>query len=411
MQTAQLDRVDPPCCAAGGGIEVGVAASGARLRSHLSIGSLLALARACMRQLVWARPRVLREAARWEARASRIADERVRAHALASLREKRNLSFGAAFFCILPRRRNASLLRLLVAFEAIWDFLDLLSEDLASGGAVSCAQLHLALVEALTPDAPASDYYRFHLAEDDGGYLRALVETCQAECSRLPSYSRIMPLILDGVANCSVQAINHEHSTQRRAASLRRWASEAFPEDRTTPWFELAAAASAFMPHALLALASEPDCTEGRAARVCAGYFPSVSVAIVMLDSYVDRAEDLARGGHSYLAYYGDERTAVSRLIEIIQTMESEMRELGDRHRHAVIAGCMVAMFLSRDDAHAPSSSASTRQIVEQCDGITRLVLPLLRVFRDFGGVVGASGAHAAEPAVGFPLAQETGRC
>jgi tetraprenyl-beta-curcumene synthase len=353
----------------------------------------------------------LREVARWEACASEIADEHLRAHAVASLREKRNLLLGAAFFCILPRRRHANLLKLLVAFETLWDFLDVLSEDANSGGAISCDQLHLALVEALVPGAPASDYYRFHPRGDDGGYLRTLVEMCQEQCSRLPSYSLVMPLILDGVASCSIQGINHEQNTQRREALLRRWVSEVFPEDHTTPWFELAAAASAFMPHALLALASEPGCTEERAARVCAGYFPSLSLAIVMLDSYVDRAEDLVRGGHSYLAYYGDDEIAVSRLIEIIQTTESEMRKLGDRHRHAVIAGCMVAMFLSKDDAHTSPLSAWTDQIVEQCAGITRLVLPLLRAFRGFSGVGGWSQANTAEPVVGFPLAEEAGQC
>jgi tetraprenyl-beta-curcumene synthase len=408
MQTAHLDRVGPPRRAVGVNVDAAVAA---RSPSHMSIGLLVALARASVRQLVWARPRVLKEAARWEACAAEIPDERLRAHALASLREKRDLSLGAAFFCVLPRKRHASLLRLLVAFEVIWDFLDTLSEDLASGGAVSCAQLHLALVEALTPGAPVSNYYRFCPGGGDGGYLRALVETCQAKCSRLPSYPRVMALVLDGVANCSVQAINHEHSPQRREASLRQWVSDQFPEDRTTPWFELAAAASAFMPHALLALASEPGCTQERAAQVCASYFPSVSLAIVMLDSYVDRAEDLTHSGHSYIAYYLDEQTAANRLIEVIQTMESEMRGLGDRHRHAVIAGCMVAMFLSKNVANTPPLSAQTRQMVEQSSGIARLVLPLLRTFRNVSGVGGSPRAHEVEPVASFPFTEEARGC
>jgi tetraprenyl-beta-curcumene synthase len=303
------------------------------------------------------------------------------------------------------------LLRLLVAFEVTWDFLDLISEDPESGGTVSCDQLHLALAEALTPGIAASNYYRFHPSGDDGGYLDALIETCQTECSHLPSYSRVMPLILDGVANCSVQTINHEQMPQQREASLRRWVSAKFPEDRTTPWFELAAAASAFMPHVLLALASEPSCSEEQAMQVCAGYFPSFSLAIVMLDSYVDAAEDLVQGDHSYLAYYGNEQAAVSRLVEIIQTMEARMRGLDDRHRHAVIAGCMVAMFLSKDAAHTPALRGQTRQILEQSSSVTRLILPLLRVFRNFGGVGGWSGTHVPEPATGFPVAEEPGLC
>jgi tetraprenyl-beta-curcumene synthase len=411
MQMADLDLGDSARSAVGAGLDVEGAASAARSRSRLAITSLVALARASTRQLVWVRPRVLREVARWETCASNISDERLRAQSLASLREKRNLLLGAAFFCILPRKRQASLLTLLVAFEVLWDLLDVLSEDPDSGGAVSCAQLHLALVEALTPGAPASDYYRFRPGGDDDGYLRALVDVCQTECSRLPSYSRVMTLVLDGVANCSVQAINHEHSPRRREGSLRRWVADTFPGDRAMPWFELAAAASAFMPHPLLALASEPGCTEERAARVCAGYFPSLSLAIVMLDSYVDRAEDLERGEHSYVAYYGNEQVTASRLIEIIQTMERAMQGLGDRHRHAVVAGFMVAMFLSQDEAHTTPLSAWTRQMVEQSSGITRLALPLLRTFRNLSGIGSSSRARAVESVASFPVAQEASRC
>jgi hypothetical protein len=154
------------------------------------------------------------------------------------------------------------------------------------------------------------------------------------------------------------------------------------PEERSMQWFEVTAAASAFIPHVLLALASEPDCTDEDVARAHDAYFPWMSLAIVMLDSYVDRQDDAARGGHSYFAYYGDEQTAITRLIATIRHMQQRISGLQSSDRHAVIGSCMVAMYLSKASAFAPASRQSTQQIIGECDGLTRVVLPALGAWR-----------------------------
>jgi len=352
------------------------------------VAALLALTRALGRQLAWGQRLCSREIAGWHARAARIADERLREYALASLREKRDQAYGAAFFWILPARRHTALLRLLVAYQTLWDFLDTVSEQIACDGDASGRQLHLALVEALTPGAPLSDYYGMHPGTDDGGYLRSLVEACQRECSRLPAYSRVQAQVLAGARRCSVQAINHDRVPARRELALRRWAAEEIPNERSISWFETTAAASAFMPHVLLALASEPDCTDEDVARAHAAYFPWVSLAIVMLDSCVDRVDDLARADHNYFSYYRDEQIAVTRLIAIVRRMKCELHDLRDGGRHGVLGSCMVAMYLSKAAARAPASRVDTRRIVRGCsDGIAGLVLPALRAWRICGAV------------------------
>jgi tetraprenyl-beta-curcumene synthase len=352
------------------------------------VAALLALARAVGRQVAWGQRLSSREIAGWRARATSIADEQLRGYALASLREKRDLACGAAFFWTLPARRRTALLRLLVAYQTLWDFLDTVSEGIACDGDASARQMHLALVEALTPGAPVSDYYRMHPGADDGGYLRALVEACQLECSRLPAYSRVQAHVLAGVARCSVQAINHDRVPARRELALRRWAARELPSERSMSWFETTAAASAFMPHVLLALASEPDCTDEDVARAHAAYFPWMSLAIVMLDSFVDRVDDLARGDHNYFAYYRDEQVAVTRLIAILRCMKWQLHGLRDGGRHAVLGSCMVAMYISKAPVRAPASRVGTRRIVRECDdAITRLMLPALRAWRICGAV------------------------
>ena len=57
-----------------------------------------------------------------------IPDAAIRQDALSALDRKRGQTDGAALFSILPRARDASLLRLLVAYQIIWDFLDSVHE-------------------------------------------------------------------------------------------------------------------------------------------------------------------------------------------------------------------------------------------------------------------------------------------
>jgi cytochrome P450 len=336
---------------------------------------------AAARELLWGLPAVSRELHGWRARAEAIPDRTLREDALDSLERKRDHAEGAAMFWVLPDRRDPRLLRLLVAYQTIWDFLDNVSERDTS--AANGRQLHLALSEALDPEAPISDYYRYHSWKGDGGYLRALVEACRKCCEALPSYSHVRPHVLTGVALCAVQSINHEPDPQRRDAALQAWAGrQVIGGCQAMSWFELTAAASGFTPHVLLALAAEPSCSERDIAKALGAYFPWVSLAITMLDSYVDRLDDAASGDHSYIAHYGDVDTAVEHLGAIVDQTVREARALPNGHRHATLVSCMVAMYLSRDCAETHEMRARTLDLANAGGSLTRLLLPLLRTWR-----------------------------
>jgi len=325
-------------------------------------------------------PAVSQEIHTWRALAQAIPDAPLREDALDSIAHKRDHAEGAALFCVLPDRRDRRLLRLLVAYQTIWDYLDNVSER--DTGQENGRQLHLALVEALDPQAPISDYYKHHPWKDDGGYLRALVETCRNSCQALPSYPRVRPHVLAGVRGCSIQSINHDLDHRRRNAALRAWAQRELPGERSLRWFELTAAASGFTPHVLLALAAEPSCEEGEIAEALATYFPWVSLAITMLDSYADQLDDAANGSHSYVSYYGDRDIAAQRLCAIVERIAHEARGLRNGHRHATVVACMVAMYLSKDGARTPALSKSTRHILAAGGSLTRVLLPILRLWR-----------------------------
>ena len=211
------------------------------------------------RMLLWGRRATARELRFWHRQAVGIPDAPIRADALDALARKRDNVEGASLFSILPRHRDDRLLKLLVVYQIMWDFLDSISERGACAGQANGRQLHRALVEALDPDIPISDYYRYHPWKDDGGYLRALVETCRRMCAVLPCYRQVRPLMLRGVRDCAIQSLNHERQPSRRDVGLKEWAEREFPDEHGLSWFEQTAAASAFTPHVLLAIAAEPS--------------------------------------------------------------------------------------------------------------------------------------------------------
>jgi tetraprenyl-beta-curcumene synthase len=338
---------------------------------------------AALRELLWGLRAVSREIRIWRARALLIPDPAIREDALRSLADKRGHTDGAALFWILPHRRDLGLLRLLVAYELIWDFLDCLNEHGASAGTVNGCQLHKALVEALDPAQPISDYYLHHPWRDDGGYLRMLVEDCRAACASLPSYGRLRPLVVREAQRAQVLALNHDLDPAGRDAALRAWARHEFSRERRLSWFELSGAASASLTiHAFLALAAEPDPTQEEIDRTCDAYFPWMSAATTMLDSYVDQIEDLANGDHRYIEHYESPGIASERVRELVTRSAREARRLRHGHRHAVIAASMVAMYLSKDSARTPELREDAASFVRAGGSLTRLLLPILRMWR-----------------------------
>jgi tetraprenyl-beta-curcumene synthase len=349
----------------------------------LSLQQLVVLAHAATRELIWGLPAVAREVRAWRARAVGIPDAAIRQDALSALDSKRGHSDGAGLFCIFPHPRSHELLRLLVAYETVWDFLDSTNERGAAAGQTNGRQLHLALVEALAPSRPISDYYCYHPWREDGGYLRALVGVCRESCAEMPSYERIHPLLVREAIRAQVLAINHDLDPASRDTTLREWATREFPDETEADWFELTGAASASLTiHVLLALTAEPACSAPDITRTFRAYFPWISAATTMLDSYVDQAEDHANGDHSYIAHYPAPQIAARRLRQLIRRSLEEASALPKGEQHTLLVSCMVAMYLSKDSARTQTMRETTRSLVSAGGSLTKVLLPILRLWR-----------------------------
>ena len=341
------------------------------------------MARAAARELVWGLRSAAAEIRRWREHAQQIPDPAIRRDALYALAHKRTHAHGAALFWTIPRCRNLHLLRLLVAYELIWDLLDNLSEHAAADGQTDGYHLHLAIPEAIDPSSPISDYYRRHPWRDDGGYLNTLVHFCQESCAHLPSYALVRPIAIEEARRAQVLAINHDPNTTRRDNALKAWVQRELPQELQGPWWELSGAASAPLAiHSLLALAAEPACTPEDADRVRSAYFPWVSAATTMLDSYVDQAEDRVHDDHSYIAHYPDTISAEHGLRTLVRRSCHETRSLPHGDRHALITAAMIAMYLSKDSALTPDMRAITTSYINAGGSLVRIMFPILRAWR-----------------------------
>jgi tetraprenyl-beta-curcumene synthase len=316
----------------------------------------------------------------WELRARRIPNEMIRQQALESLKAKRGHTDGAGLFTILPRTRCPALLRALITYEIILEFLDDISEHLVEQADVG--QLHRALIEALDPESEISDYYASCPRMDDGGYLETLVQSCRMACVSLVSHDRVKSwLLYHAAANAEVQTLNHLAGCEQRDQALRAWAWKSQDQKPCLQWWELTAAASSSLAiHLLLALAADGDWESPAAA--LAAYVPWVCAASTLLDSYVDQADDAARHDHSYLTHYRSRVVASRRLSWLICTAMIKARSLPNGHRHAIIVASMVAMYLSKSSALAPGARSTTVSLLSSAGPLAIMLLPVLWLWR-----------------------------
>lgn len=335
------------------------------------------------RELLWGLPAVAHEVRAWRRRARTTPDAQIRAHALTSLAHKRGNIDGAALFWTLPRTRNATLIRLLASYEMICDFLDSINEPALAAHPANGRQLHLSLIEALDFNQPPADHYRHHPCHDDGGYLKAHVDACRVRSAALPAYQRVREQVIREAIRFEIIAINHDIAPSRRETAHRGWATREFLSPSEASWFELTAAATASLTiHALLALSADPAASDTNLSRTQDAYSPWITLTTTMLDHLVDQAEDETGGNHSYVAYYPTSEAATQRIHELVRRCLRETYTLEHSERHTLIAACMIAMYLSKDSARTPSMRATTSSLAGAGGSLTRLLVPILRVWR-----------------------------
>jgi tetraprenyl-beta-curcumene synthase len=351
----------------------------------LNGSQLAALASGVGRELGWGLRAARSEVAAWQRRAAQIRAPELRALALHSLADKRSLTEGAARFWEVPRRRSVRLVKVLVAFQILADFLDTVSERgqrAVTARTLDPSSIMLAFVDAVDVDQPTRDYYRDLPGWDDDGYLLALVQACRSCCVGLPSYRRARDRLARHARLAGVLDLHHDPDPVRRDRTLELFALTRFGRDPTVPWFEQAAAASsALTVIVLLTLASEPRTTEHDLDAAIAAY-TTVGALSVALDSFADQFDDAVSGHVSLIGYYPSPPAAVARIGYLIDRSLRDAAGLRHGSRHLLLVSMMIALFLSRDSVRSEALRADTNTLIAAGGTMTRLLVPVLRLWR-----------------------------
>jgi hypothetical protein len=328
-------------------------------------------------------PLVQGQLGEWEDVARTIPDPSRRALALATLREEGLSAMGAGLVAATVRPHSAQLVRLLVALQLAWDYVDTLAEQPAADPVANGVRLHRALLEAIgaAPEPPRDRGDRLDPGGDDDAYLRALVRCCRTAASSLPAFTHVRPAAERELRAAEIQYAHHA-APARREQLLRAWA--AGRGEAEAAWFEQAAAASSSLGVlALLALAADPATDEAAVARVRAAYVPWVDALTALLDSVVDRPADLRAGLPNWLDHYASAALATERLAEVTAHAVGGVRALPRHGRHVAVVTGMVAMHLSQPTARAPDTLPTTRAVLRAADTpVTTVLLALLRAWR-----------------------------
>lgn len=327
-------------------------------------------------------PHARRELRGWERRAHQIPDRVLREHALGKLRSEAMTAEGAAAFAILATVRSCrQVVSACIAFEVIYDYVDALAEEPVADVLGNNRLLYSALVAAFALGGPVEDWYARHPRRDDGGYLRALVDTCRHALSCLPAHQGVRPCLLRSARRAGeAQSFHHAASDAGGEQALANWAAGQRPGDRALEWWELAAASGSPLGFfALLAAAAHPRTTSAEAAAIERAYFPWIAALSWLLESLVDQREDAESGAHSYVAHYDSPQSAARRLATIADHAAADARRLPQAGRHTLLLAGMAGMYLS--EAGADDLAAREAAEAVRCT-IGGPIVPLLWILR-----------------------------
>lgn len=301
-------------------------------------------------------PSACHEIRRWERAAREIPDPLLQTLALKALHDERgNLEGAAAYAAITPHLYRPAVAHATMAFQAVYDYADALSEQ-PDSSPTGIRRLHQALLVALKPGGSVHpDYYQHQARREDGGYLDHLIRRCRSAVGCLPSFP-VVALQIQRAASRIVtyQCLNHQQPGDSYRA-FACWARKETSPDSDLRWWETGAAAgSSLSVFALISAAAQPALQAAHAAALERAYFPWIGSLHTLLDSLVDEQEDTLTNQHCLTARYASDEETASRLQLLALRARERTQTLPDSEHHMMILAAMVSFYLASPRGRPP---------------------------------------------------------
>ncbi|HSZ04852.1 MAG TPA: DUF2600 family protein [Solirubrobacteraceae bacterium] len=321
---------------------------------------------------------------RWESRAAEIPDPRLRGLACGKLANERfNVEVAAMVATIAPSHHRERTVEAVVALQVMFDYLDALTERLATDPIRDGLQLSKAFTDAVTVSAePAGNYYAHHPGAGDAGYLADLAVTVRAALMRLPAIDAVAEVISMIASRCAEAQVRAHASALLGIAQLECWATHE-AADTELQWreFVFGAMGSVLAANALIVAAADERTTREQASELDSTYL-SICVLTTTLDHLVDHERDALTGEQSYLYLYDTHSILAHEITTIAGQVMERTRTISNGPHHAVILAGVVAYYTSQRSAMRQSARPVTERVRDQLRPLITPTLASLHVWR-----------------------------
>ncbi|WP_257351548.1 tetraprenyl-beta-curcumene synthase family protein [Pseudalkalibacillus decolorationis] len=319
-------------------------------------------------------PYVHEELNYWRERAEHIPNEELRTQALASISSKTFHCEGGGIYSLLSNgpTRQKDVIKFIVAYQTISDYLDNLCDRSTSLDPLDFEQLHRSMPHALKPEASLENYYLHREEQDDGGYLHDLVQTCQTVLVNLPGFPHIEDTLKELADHyCNLQVHKHVKKDER-VPRLKDW----FDQNKNTlppmSWYEFSACAGSTIGiFCLISYATHDGFQPDWANKVKNGYFPWIQGLHIMMDYLIDQEEDRAGGDLNFCFYYDDENEMVTRLLHFFQMADKSTKELPHARFHSLVTRGLLGIYASDEKVRAQKDVRTVTKRLMRAGGMT----------------------------------------
>ncbi|MCM2604720.1 tetraprenyl-beta-curcumene synthase family protein [Rossellomorea marisflavi] len=297
-------------------------------------------------------PHVHHELDQWKMKAEAIPNEELRRQALSSIEHKTFHCEGGGIMSLLSLDKKVETIRFIVAYQTISDYLDNLCDRSVSLDPDDFALLHQSMRDSLDVGAEPVNYYALREDQDDGGYLEALVRTCQGVLKDLRNYEAIkaeLAQLCDYY--CDLQI--HKHVKQEeRVERLQGWFESHRENIPDMDWYEFSACSGSTLGiFCLVSYANRADFHPSYTDKIKSGYFPYIQGLHILLDYFIDQEEDREGGDLNFCFYYEDEEHMKERLLHFLRKADEHTEGLPHAHFHRLINKGLIGVYLSDDKA------------------------------------------------------------
>lgn len=328
-------------------------------------------------------PEVERQLDGWRTLARATPDPQLRGQALASLSHKRFHCQGGSVFCAAPGGYRLQLLRFIVAYQTMCDYLDNLCDRAGVTDENAFRLLHQSMLDAVSGVVALepTSYYALYPWHNDGAYLQELVATCQLALHELPYYNLVQPAVerLAGLYT-DLQVYKHLEPLQR-VDRLEDWFEREWREEPPLHWQEFAAACGSTLPiFALCNAAAGPTPPSDRA--LLNAYFPWVAGWHILLDYLIDLEEDRQGGDLNFVSFYGNAAMAEARLRWFYQEATARLPREGTSGVHRLVLHGLPAMYLTDAKVAKQNQGPLAQRLLRSGGFLPRALHQLCRLVR-----------------------------